>query len=110
MRMFVTCLPMPVVFLISLFAILLFLSPCVAQSTKTIDCPAGTVYRDIGRDAGREEFCERLLPGFIMVQHGPSRWRYSESHLGEEGNYTNGRKVGKWKECDRFGRCQNRVY
>jgi len=105
-----TRLSLPVVFIISLVAMLLFPSPSFAQWTKTIDCPEGTVYRDVRRDAGREEFCERQLPSPIKVQHGPSRWWYSEGHFGEEGNYTNGRKAGKWKECDRFDRCQDRVY
>jgi hypothetical protein len=109
-RMSFTRLSLPIVFVISLVAILLFPSPSRAQWTKTIDCPEGTVYRDVRRDAGREEFCERELPGSLKVQYGPSRWWYSEGHLGEEGNYTNGRKVGKWKECDRFDRCQDRLY
>ena len=104
-----TRLSLPVVFVTSLVTIL-FPSPCLAQWTKTIDCPGGTVYRDVRRDAGREEFCERLVPGSLKVQDGPSRWWYSQGHFGEEGNYSNGRKVGRWKECDRFDRCQERVY
>jgi hypothetical protein len=105
-----TRLSLPVVFVISLVVVFLFPSPCLAQWTKTIDCPEGTMYRDVRRDAGREEFCERLLPGSLKVRDGPSRWWYSEGHFGEEGNYSKGRKVGKWKECDRFDRCQDRVY
>lgn len=97
-------------FVISLVAPLLVATPCLAQWTKTIDCPDGTVYRDVRRDAGREEFCERLLPGSLKVQDGPSRWWYSQGHVGEEGNYSKGRKVGKWKECDRFDRCRERTY
>ena len=100
----------PVVFVISLVASLLVASPCLAQWTKTIDCPDGTEYRDVRIDAGREEFCELLLPGSLKVQDGPSRWWYSQGHFGEEGNYSKGRKVGKWKECDRFDRCQERAY
>jgi hypothetical protein len=45
-----------------------------------------------------------------MVQDGPSRWWFSEGHFGEEGNYSKGRKVGKWKECNRFDPCQDRAY
>jgi len=81
-----TRLSLPVEFVISLVVMLLFPSPCLAQWTKTIDCPDGTVYRDVRRDAGREEFCERLLPGSLKVQDGPSRWWYSQGHFGEEGN------------------------
>lgn len=83
---------------------------CLADWAKTIDCPEGRVYRDVRRDAGRDEFCELLLPGALKVQDGPSRWWYSEGHFGEEGIYQNGRKVGLWKECDRFGRCHKQTY
>jgi hypothetical protein len=85
-------------------------SPGLAQWTKTIDCPDGTVCQDVRRDAGRAEFCERLLPGSLKVQDGPSRSWYSQGHPGTEGTYSKGRKVGEWKECDRFDRCQDRVY
>jgi hypothetical protein len=105
-----TRLSLPAVFVISLVVLFSFPSPCLAQWTKTIDCPEGTMYRDVRKDAGREEFCERLLPGSLKVQDGPSRWWYSQGHFGAEGNYSKGRKVGKWKECDRFDRCQERVY
>lgn len=84
--------------------------PCLADWTKTIDCPNGRVYRDVRRDAGREEFCELPLPGALKVRDGPSRWWYSEGHFGEEGIYRAGRKVGRWKECDRFDRCGDRTY
>ena len=78
--------------------------------TKTVDCAAGRVYRDVRRDAGREEFCQLLLPGSLEVKDGPSRWWYSEGHLGEEGSYQNGRKVRRWRECDRFDRCHDSTY
>ena len=61
-----TKLSLPFIFVISLVTVL-FPSPCLAQWTKTIDCPNGTVYRDVRRDAGREESCERLLPGSLKV-------------------------------------------
>jgi hypothetical protein len=61
-------------------------------------------------DAGREELCELSLPGSLVVNDGPSRFWYSEGHPGEEGSYRNGRKVGKWRECDRFGRCRDQMY
>jgi hypothetical protein len=83
---------------------------CFADWTKTIECPAGRIYRDVRHAAGREEFCELLLPGSLKVQDGPSRWWYSEGHFGEEGRYQNGRKVERWKECDRFDRCHDRTY
>jgi hypothetical protein len=105
-----TRLPLAAAFVTSLVVVFLFPSPCLAQWTRTIDCPDGTVYRDVRRHAGQEEFCERLLPGSLKVQDGPSRWWYSQGHFGEEGNYSNERKIGKWKECNRFDRCQERVY
>ena len=83
---------------------------CFADWIKTVECPAGRVYRDVRRDAGREEFCELLLPGALKVRDGPSRWWYSEGHFGEEGTYQNGRKVGRWRECDRFDRCHDETY
>ena len=85
-------------------------APCVAQWTKTIDCPPGRVYRDDRIQAGRDEFCELLLPGSLKVRDGPSQWWFSEGHLGDKGAYEKGRKVGQWKECDRFDRCSDRVY
>jgi hypothetical protein len=72
---------------------------------KTINCSSGQVYRDVRQDAGREEFCERLMPGSLVVKDGPYRSWFSEDHPGSEGNYLNGREVGPWKECDRFDRC-----
>lgn len=85
-------------------------SSCLAQWTKTIDCPAGNAYRDEREYAGREEFCEHLLPGSLKVKDGPYRSWFSEGHPGEEGNYTQGRKVGSWKECDRFDHCRQMAY
>ena len=83
---------------------------CLAEWTKTIECPAGRVYRDVRNEAGRHEFCELLLPGSLKVQDGPSRWWDAEDRLGGEGSYQNGRQIGRWKECDRFGRCHDQVY
>ena len=83
---------------------------CFAEWTKTIECPAGRVYRDERKYAGREEFCELLLPGSLVVKDGPYRSWFSEGHPAEGGNYREGRKVGVWKECDRFDRCKQSVY
>jgi|SRR5271167_1256472 len=80
---------------------------CHAEWTKDINCPSGTVYRDVREYAGRAEFCERLLPGSLRVKHGPSRFWFSEDYPGDRGSYTNGRQVGPWKECNRFGRCKH---
>jgi hypothetical protein len=82
----------------------------LADWTKTIDCPEGRVYQDVRRYPQRLEFCELLLPGSLKVQDGPSRWWYSEGRLGEEGVYRMGRKVGRWKECDRFDHCRVQTY
>ena len=87
-----------------------FASPCFADWTKTIDCPAGRVYRDLRVDAGRDEFCVLLLPGSLEVRDGPARWWYSEGHPGEEGTYQAGRKVGRWRECSRFDHCRDANY
>src|SRR5215510_7462408 len=66
-----------------------------ANWTKTIDCPSGRVYRDVRRDAGREEFCELLLPGSLQVRDGPSRWSSNHEQNKEEGSYQQERKVGR---------------
>lgn len=84
--------------------------PCLAEWKKTIECPAGRVYRDGRKHAGREEFCELVLPGSLVVKDGPYRSWFSEGHPGGEGNYKEGRQVGIWEECDRFDRCKQIVY
>lgn len=83
---------------------------CLAQWTKTIECPADRLYRDIRIDAGRQEFCEHVLPGFLTVKDGPFRFWFNRDFEGGAGNYNEGREVGKWKECDRFGRCKQKDY
>jgi hypothetical protein len=99
-------------FFILVLGFLHFASPanCRAQWTKDIDCPPGTVYRDLRRDAGRNEFCERILPGSLKVNDGPSRSWFSVDHPGDQGAFQTGRKVGPWKECDRFDHCRDQVY
>jgi hypothetical protein len=82
---------------------------CFGEWTKTIDCAAPRVYRDLRKDAGREEFCELVLPGSLVVKDGPYRFWFSEGHPGPEGSYDRGREVGPWKECDRFDRCTQRL-
>lgn len=77
----------------------------LAQWTKDIECPPGTTYRDIREDAGRQEFCERPLRGSLKVKDGPFRSWFSKGHPGDEGTYRDGREVGQWKECNRFGKC-----
>jgi hypothetical protein len=101
------------VFSFALSVVAFFLSDpntCHGLWTKDINCPAGTVYRDLRRDAGREEFCERLLAGSPKTKDGPFRFWFSEGHPGDEGTYTDGRQVGPWKECSRFGKCKHVVY
>lgn len=83
---------------------------CRAQWTKDINCPPGTVYRDIRPDAGRQEFCERVLPGSLKVKDGPFRSWFSEGYPGDEGTYKDGREVGQWKECTRFGKCKQVIH
>jgi len=84
--------------------------PCFAEWTKTIDCPAGREYRDVRVYAGRNEFCELHLPGSLWVRDGPSRFWFSEGHFGEAGAYRKGRKVGRWRECNRFDHCHETTY
>jgi hypothetical protein len=83
---------------------------CFAQWTKTIDCPPDRVYRDLRIDAGRQEFCEHVLPGSLTVKDGPFRFWFNRDFEGGAGNYNEGREVGQSKECDRFGRCEQKDY
>jgi hypothetical protein len=83
---------------------------CFGQLTKTIECPAGRIYRDVGDHAGREEFCEHVLPGSITVRDGPYRLWINAVVQGAAGVYTDGRKTGKWKECDSNGQCKQEDY
>jgi len=84
-------------------------SVCFGEWAKTVDCPPGRVYKDLRPNAGREEFCELVLPGHLVVKDGPYRSWFSEGNPGSEGRYQVGREVGAWKECDRFGRCRHTV-
>src|SRR6266404_8231606 len=105
MRRYVVSLVLPVV--------IVFLSApdtCLAQWTKDIDCPLGTVYQDLRPDAGREEFCERLLPGSLKVKDGPYKFWFSEGNPGDKGAYKDGRQAGPWEVCNRFGKCTHVVY
>jgi len=81
-----------------------------AQWAKTIDCPSGRVYRDIRKDAGRSEYCDHMLPGSLQVKDGPSRFWFSSDFEGGAGKYNEGREVGRWKECNRFGSCEQKNY
>jgi hypothetical protein len=83
---------------------------CFAQSTKAVDCPTDTVYRDNRNGVGGQVFCERLLPGSLTVKDGPFRFWFNPNFEGASGNYSKGREVGKWKECQRFGQCEQKEY
>lgn len=84
--------------------------PCLGQWTKTIDCPEGRDYHDDRQYAGRDEYCELDLPGSLHVRDGASRFWYSAGHFGEGGTYDKGRKVGRWRECNRFDHCRDLTY
>jgi len=84
--------------------------PCFAEWTKDITCKAGEEYRDVRVDAGRGEYCVRILPGSLEVKDGPFRFWFNPDFEGASGDYKDGRKVGKWKECDRFARCEQKNY
>lgn len=75
-----------------------------------MDCGPGRVYRDVRQEAGREEYCERSLPGSLVVKDGPYRFWFSKGHPGSEGIYFNGREIGTWRECDRFDRCTHLIH
>ena len=83
---------------------------CFAQSTKALDCPGDRVYRDNRNDVGGQVFCEHVLPGALSVKDGPFRFWFNPDLEGAAGNYGEGREVGKWRECDRFGRCEQKDY
>jgi hypothetical protein len=83
---------------------------CLAQSPKAVDCPGDRVYRDNRNGVGGQVFCEHLLPGSLTVKDGPFRFWFNPGFEGSSGNYNEGREVGKWKECDRFGRCEQKDY
>ena len=83
---------------------------CFGEWTQTVRCAPDHVYQDLRRDAGREEFCELQLPGSLVVKDGQYRSWFSEGHPGSVGNYSRGREVGSWKECDRFDHCDTRDY
>jgi hypothetical protein len=97
-------------FVVALLVALSAAIPCHGQWKKTIDCPEGRDYRDFRQDAGRDEYCILNLPGSLWVRDGPSRFWFSEGHFGEVGSYQLGRKVGHWRECDRFDRCHEKDY
>jgi len=84
--------------------------PCSAQWTKTVDCPANRIYKDVRIDAGRSEYCDHILPGSLHVKDGPSRFWFDPNFEGSSGEYSDGRQVGKWKECNRFNHCEEKNY
>ena len=83
---------------------------CFSQSTKAVECPGDRVYREDRNGVGGQVFCEHLLPGSLAVKDGPFRFWFNPHFEGSFGNYNEGREVGKWKECDRFGRCEQKDY
>ena len=83
---------------------------CTASSEKTIKCPAVRIYTDMREDGAGEQFCKRMLPGSLWVEDGPSDFWFSEGNPGERGDYSLGRKIGPWVECDRFGHCNKQSY
>jgi hypothetical protein len=85
--------------------------PCPGQDTTLVQCSADRVYRDNRVDGGGGQvYCEHVLPGSLVVKDGPFRFWFNRDFEGSTGNYGEGREIGKWKECDRFGRCQQKDY
>jgi hypothetical protein len=91
---------------VPIFLLVASFSSCFGEWTKTIQCSGQQTYRDVRKDAGREELCELDLPGSLTVKDGPYRSWFSEGHPGSAGSYLKGREVGEWQECDRFDRCR----
>ena len=86
-------------------------SGCLAQGTKLVQCPGDRIYRDTRIDGGGGQvYCEHVLPGSLVVKDGPFRFWFNRDFEGSAGNYSEGREVGKWKECERFGRCEQKDY
>ena len=44
------------------------------------------------------------------MKDGPFRFWFNRDFEGSHGSYNEGREVGKWTECDRFGRCEEKNY
>jgi hypothetical protein len=87
------------------------ISVLLAQGPKPIACPGDWIYRDNRTDGGGGQvFCEHVLPGSLRVKDGPFRFWFNRNFEGASGNYNEGREIGKWKECDRFGRCEQKDY
>lgn len=51
-----------------------------------------------------------VLPGSLEVRDGPYRAWFNSDFEGAAGNYRLGREFGKWKECNRFGGCEQKDY
>lgn len=76
----------------------------------TIRCQPGQTYRDERDASGRgAEYCARALGGQLSVKDGSFKLWEGGSTL-REGTYQDGRQIGVWKECDRFGRCPTEDY
>ena len=76
-----------------------------------VHCSSDRVYRDTRVDGGGGQvYCEHVLPGSLNVKDGPFRFWYSRDFEGSTGTFQEGREIGKWKECDRFGRCEQKDY
>jgi hypothetical protein len=83
---------------------------CFGEWTKTVQCSGNRVYRDIRKDAGRQEFCELRLQGDLAVMDGPFHSWLGEGAPDSKGEYERGRQIGPWVECDRFDHCRKTFY
>lgn len=74
--------------------------------TPTVHCEAGLTYHDErNTDGWGAEYCARELGGHMSVKVGPYKF-WESGKTNSEGAYRDGREVGTWKDCDRFGRCR----
>ena len=81
--------------------------PAYAGQEPSIQCPPNRTYRDVRSPSWREEFCELSLPGSLIIKDGPYRSWSTVNRVGEEGRLQMGRRVGRWRDCDRFERCRS---
>lgn len=83
---------------------------CLAEWKKTITCPAGHEYQVEEHDAGAEEYCILHLSGSLVVKDGPYESWFDKKTAGSVGQYSMGRQVGAWTECNRFLHCEKQQY
>ncbi len=75
-------------------AALAFAGAVVSAAPDPLQCPPGTVANGEQTPDVDEEWCE--IPGAPPVLHGPYRAWWPNGKLGTRGQYTTGKRTGKW--------------